>query len=350
MPAERPSRVPYSRAPIGKVVEVALGRVPDVGDRERLTAISALARRDPKVSAETLERILSRRRENRDLRITAASLLRLAEAEKAEQALLRNLRVEEPEVRYRVIKSLGRVGGPKALRRLDQLPAPANEAEAKQLAFAKALIAYRAGIDRDDIPFVEGIRRRPGEPEQLLELRLKQMVSARRIAEVIDALGRDMFGIQAAEDMAFEVEVGRAHWTLLLNREAVEHGLLESLARRRWLLGLLALLAPATRTHSVQYVVLTKPVNEAFEILVVRSAGDVLYSGRAETSPEGLGFQVSDVKRRGTAPTRVEGRFTGKGFELTVALPFRKRVDERTVKVQSKRSLHELRRKLSAGE
>lgn len=331
------------------VIDVALGNTPEAETRDRLNAIAAIVRRNPEVAPEPLGRILGRRSEDPDLRVAAASLLRQTEPDQAERILLRNLRVDEPEVRYRVIKSLGHVGGPRALRRLDQLPPPPSEAEAKQLAFAKALIAYRQGVDRDDISFVEGVRRRPGKTDQLLELRLKRMLSARRIGEVVRALGRDTFGIEPATDLAFEVDVGRAHWTLLLNRDAVEDGVLEPIRRRRWLLGLLALRAPATKTHSVQYVVLTKPVEDATEILVVRSAGDVVYSGRAELSPEGLGFQVSDVKRRGTAPTRVEGRLTARGFDLSVVLPFRMRVDQRKAQVQSARSLRELRHRLEAG-
>jgi HEAT repeat protein len=346
MCAEETGELRFSRAPIEFVIEVAVGGTAQAELQDRVRAVAALVRRDPKLAVEPLARILGRTREHPDLRIAAATLLRQTEPEQAERVLLRNLGTEEADVRYRVIKSLGHIGGLPALRRLDQLPAPAGEAEAKQLAFAKALIAYRDGLDRDDIPFVEGVRRQPGEPDQLLELSLTRVLSPDRIAEVIDQLGRDTFGIQLARDLAFDIDVGRAHWTLLLNRDPATKGLLEALGERRWLLGVLALRAPATGTHSVQYVALTKPVGAKTQILIVRNDGEVVYSGEAELSAEGLGFQVSDVKRRGTAPTRVEGRLTGRGFQLTVALPFRMRKDKRRAQTQSARSLEEMRRGL----
>jgi HEAT repeat protein len=349
MCAEENTHMLFSRAPLETVMDVAAGGTAHADLGDRLQALSTLVRRDPKLAIEPLTRILGRRREDADLRIVAATLLLQMEPEQAERALLRNLGTDEPDVRYRIIKSLGRVGGMRALRRLDRLPAPAGEAEAKGLAFAKALIAYRHGIDRDDIAFVKGVRRKPGVPGQLLELRIKRVLSGPRIAEVVDSLGQDTFGIQLTRDLVFDIDVGRAHWTLLLNRDANREGMLERIGERRWLLGLLALRAPATGTHSVQYVVLTKPVGAQTQILVLRSDGELVYSGQAELSPEGLGFHVSDVKRRGTAPTRVEGRLTGRGFQLSVVLPFRMRKDKRRAQTESARALEEMRRKLEAG-
>ncbi len=58
---------------------------------------------------------------------------------------------------------------------------------------------------------------------------------------------------------------------------------------------------------TTQYV-LTHPVQGAARIDVVRTDGEVMYTGTMERVGPGFAFAMADVDRPGTAPTNVRGR------------------------------------------
>jgi len=76
-------------------------------------------------------------------------------------ALLRRTRIEDPHVRRAVLRALGAIGGPAALRALARLRETVDPATRRRLLLARALIAHRHGLDGASLPPVEGEPRRP---------------------------------------------------------------------------------------------------------------------------------------------------------------------------------------------
>lgn len=63
--------------------------------------------------------------------------------------------------------------------------------------------------------------------------------------------------------------------------------------------------------------------------MVVRSDGELFYSGKTEAVNDILSFSLSDIQRSETAPTAVNGKLTKSGIELEMIIASRKRKDKR---------------------
>jgi hypothetical protein len=292
-------------------------------------AISALAQRDP--SAETaliLSRVVGNRAELLPNRQLAAARLAQVDPQAAEQELIKRLDVDEPPVRAEIIKSLGSIGRPSALAALDAVQGDLAAHVARQLAFAKALIAYRHNLDRDDLLFPVGATREPGTPDQMIDLTLRNL-KADALPPLLGRFSGNRYGLDLSDRLGFELDARRAHWVLYMNRQLEEAGLIASLARRKYITGLLSLHEPRTNTYSPQYVVLTNPKGGEIAISVVRTDGEVFYTGKAGLSRGVLNFQVQDVERPGTAPTNVAGKLTARGIRFSLRIPFGQRTNQK---------------------
>lgn len=96
---------------------------------------------------------------------------------------------------------------------------------------------------------------------------------------------------------------------------------------RPWITALLARGHARTDSSAVQYVVLSDPHDDAARIMVVRTDGELVYSGELNRPRGLLSFVVRDVARRGTAPTNIKGHLTSRGVELELSIPFGRRKD-----------------------
>jgi len=307
---------------------ISLGEIPKISRNERINALAAIARLGGKKEGEILGQILSDHNEDTDIRAVAAVNLSFLPTEFAEPVLLKNLDVDDDMLQFKVIKSLGRIGGENSLRELDKISDFKIEFVQKQFTFAKALISYRLGLERDDLPFVKGTDRKPGKKEDLIKLTMKQLKSE-DITKSLDLLEDSTFGIDLDKNFGFELNAGRAKWNLLLNSDCVKKDILLSISEQRALIGLLGRYIEETGTYSVQYVVLTTPHNTSIDIMVVRTDGEVFYSGRANIENDIMNFSISDIERPGTAPTKVTGELTEKGIKFKVVIPYGRRRNKR---------------------
>lgn len=258
-------------------------------------------------------------------RAIAAVNLRLVPGPEAQKWLIANLRADDPAVQRQVIKSLGALGDEEALRALEEVPDPEQEAVKKQLAFAKALIAHRMGLPGDYLPFRPGVVREAGLDDKLVKLTLRPL-SGRTIRSHRRRLLGTTYGIELG-NRGFQLRAGKARWTVFLPQELGGGLGLLGLFDRKWIAALLARWDPRTKLAAVQYVVLTSPSRGGTEIMVVRTDGEVFYTGRATPTRGILKFDMRDVARSGTAPTNVQGRLNRDGVALDITIPFGRRQD-----------------------
>jgi hypothetical protein len=309
-----------------------------VGERDRRPsdinlsrAISALAVRDrsPETAA-TLSRFAADERESAVDRAVAAGSLRLIPSPEARAGLVRSLAGAEPIVRVEVISSLGCIGDEATLDALQEVGPGATAGERRQLSFARALIAHRLGLESDHLPFRRGVARRAGPKEELIPLTLRP-VRPRTIAVERERIHGTDFGIPLSETVGFDLHAGRARWAVFVNAEITQSGGIfarsSRIFERPWIAALLARSDQRTNSSAVQYVVLSDPDDDGARIMVVRTDGELVYSGELKRPQGLLSFVVRDIARRGTAPTNVSGHLTSRGVEFEVSIPFGRRKD-----------------------
>ena len=292
-------------------------------------AIQALGRgAGPGVSIPVLEAILRDQAAPTTHRVAAARELGGIATPEAELVLLRcvgsgNLRAEEA-----VLTALGQFAGPKALRELAKLTDVGDQGVHRRLTLTRALIAHREGLDGPFLPEATGKMRKAEEIQVKVPLTLRwttegTTASDRRI------LNGSSYGIDLAPAAA-ALQCGRNEWTVFFNSGLGAATLAKRLFERPWIAALLGRWYVRGKAIVTQHLVLTRPVGRGARIDVVRTDGEIMYTGAAVANGPALSFSISDVGRPGTAPATVTGRMSSSSIELDDAVASGRRLAPRS--------------------
>jgi hypothetical protein len=316
-------------ADVEQMAAIARGQTTVAYRSGRAMAVNVLARlpeREQGVAA--LHDVMLATEDDLELRALAAANLGRVATPAAELALLDGLATAPSLVKAKALQALGQFGGPDALEVIDALPEDDADFVARQRRLAQTLIAYRQGLERDPLPYVAAEQRRPTADDRLLELAL-QPVGAERIAFNRSRFHGSHYGLALSADLGFELNIGQAYWMVFLNDQIAQE-LVTALVQQRHIVGLLARHAPLGNAFDTQYIVLSRPaVSGTVDLMVVRTDGEIFYSGQGTLAQEALQFVVGDVARPGTAPTYVEGSYGPAGLSFQVTYPFRSRTGKR---------------------
>lgn len=312
------------------LAKIATGQIPEANIHNRIKALSVLSHHGRAEDAALMSKIIGNEKEDIRVRVAAAVNLGYFPSAIAEEKLIERLRVGDDVLQAKVIKSLGMIGGIKAYKALTRLKGINTIFVQKQLALSTALIAYRLNIDADPIPYIEGAVR---EPETEYDSVRAHQISERPINDAMKLLEGSKYETELSSSIGFEISCGRARWILFINKLAAERGIVGSLIADRMIAGILARWIRETKTYSTQYIILSKPIeNQRAQIMVVRSDGEIMYTGKAKVDNGKMSFALSDVKRAGTAPTKVTGKITAKEIEINVHIVSKRREEKRKVK------------------
>lgn len=318
-----------TKTQVAELKQIVQRRLVPTEPFEMANAITALAAAERSYHvANILGRFLSDESQTPTDRAVAAINLRFTPGRTAQNHLVENLRARDRLVRLQVIKSLGTFGDADALTSLQRMRLPKDAAVRRQQSFAQALIAHRLGLAERYLAFRRGAKRTPGANEDMITLRLRPKLK-KTVQRDRERLRDSTYGLEIG-DHGFGLRAGKASWTVFLNREIEERGGLEEIFERPWITALLARWDLRTHLSAVQYVVLTDPAPRSTEIAVVRTDGELFYSGRMTRTGGLLRFEIRDVERPGTAPTNVRGRLTKRGIELEAVVPFALRRNTRS--------------------
>lgn len=319
LPLSEPGARRLTPTEVASLKQLASRKVRPPGEANVGRAIAALALREPSPQvARILARFLADEREDRTDRATAAIGLRLMSSQAARAGLVAALRTPDHVVRLETLKSLGAIGDADALTALTRMSPPEHEAERRQLALAKALIAHRLGRRGHRLTFRRGASS-PGARKDRTKMSLRSLKPA-TVRSHVDSLRGTSYDIPLSHRVAFTVDVESVRWTLFVNEEVAGDGDFSGLDRRPWLAGLVARWDERTKSCAVQHLILTDPLTRGAALTVVRSDGRVSHAGRVSLPDGPLSFAVRDVARRGGAPFGVEGRVTARGVELDLSL------------------------------
>lgn len=260
------------------------------------------------------------------VRVTAARELGLLGTPATEKALRRAVGDENPRVQQAVFRALGTHAGPSTLRILTDAPEPQDASARRQLAFARTLIAHRHGLDTAHLRPVESGLRRPEQVGHQSEVNISLQRAAATAKDRKLLLG-STYGIELAARDA-EVVCGRT-WTVFLNRETDYTGMAERVHERPWILGLMAHWHRGRSFAIVKHVILTTPQNGRVLVDIVRSDGERIYTGSAESEGSAVIMTLTDVDRPATVPTFILVRISRRGIDVERAAVSSKRVGVR---------------------
>lgn len=308
---------------------IASGEIPHMIRGNRVKALMVISQLGGVEECKILSRIIANDKEDTDLRAIAAINLSLLPPEDAVRELISNLWNKEDVVLSKVIKSLGRIGGKNALEALDKISDIKSDFVRKELAFAKALISSRLGLDRKDLAFVEGADRKLEGKDHIVKFSITQIKTG-ELRKCLQSLEGSNYNVELSKNIGFKVEcLGRINFVFLLNNK-YKNNLLSGIINKKALFGLLARRSESTGTYAVQSVVLISPRDPAtVEIMVCRTDGEVLYSGSGHIKDGTMTFSITDIERPGSVQRQITGQVTDKTLEFQKCFSSRKRQNKR---------------------
>jgi hypothetical protein len=296
--------------PIDSLTEVVIGRDQRFARGE---AMASLANSNLPGSETVLARVLEDPREKWAYRSAAAIALGRIFSPAAERILVRNLREESGPALLAVLRSLGSIGGPRALAAIDGLKLPSRHPAGRATAFAAALITHRYGLAGHDLRFPKPseLLAAPQRPHlRTIDISVLEKRQTRRVTE---ALKRYPYGIELSPTVSTRIACAGEVNVVCVNAEFVPGSSLSVLAERKALLAVAALQSPETGDYSVSYLVLTarRRASKTINILVTRCSGNAALAGTGQLADERLEFELHSIRRPGARAIKFRGALSG---------------------------------------
>lgn len=309
-------------------------RAPDVPlSRHRaLGVLAAVAR--PEDALALLEQVARDPAMRQTDRVAALRGLGRIATPAAQNALLGQIRDPNPRVQQAAFAALGEFADSSALAPLANLGESDDVASLRQLTLARALIVHREGRDGPFMPEVETTHRSLTASERLSTVTLT-MKSAEATDTDLTRFRGPTYGIRLSE-RAYELRCGRAEWTLFGNRDlGGSIAATNQLLQRPWIVGLLARWLPPGIAATTEYVVLSRPSQGSIRVDVVRTDGELAYTGTATPVGSALSFSIGNVDHPATAPTSLSGLLSPDGVQLQTTIVSSTRVAPRRTEPMS---------------
>lgn len=314
---------------VQNIKQIVLGKIPMISKGDRIKTISVLIKLDERDSCDILGNIIANETEDTDIRAIAALNLSYLPNKNSEIELIKNLGVKDNLIKTKIIKSLGCIGTQEALNALDKLPESNVDYVRKQLNFSKALIAFRLGLKRDDLPFIEGTKRKPSKDETQIKLTLEPILQD-ELKKHLDLFDDSNYGINFSNDFGYQLIAGKAKWFFTINKEFISKDANLAIIKQKMIVGLLNRWLKEAKKYEVQYIVLANPKKDSIEIMVVQSNGEIVYSGYGNIRDSTMTFTISDISRAGTAPTYVSGKLVNRKIQLDIMIASPKRIEKKS--------------------
>lgn len=281
-------------------------------------AIVALVERSPtKETVNLLDKVLVDPDRPSAHRVIAAIELRRLPKAAAEQVLIRRLAVEEPIIQYRVIQSLGRIGGPEALKQLEVLSEPKDSFVRRQWHFSKRLIQYRHGLQTKDPLGLSGTNWLvdSGAPPTPLPI---GRLSSKRLKACLSTFQDKTLGVELSDNPKFTLDLGADDYLILDQRLAKKSGL-KYFPETPAISGVVTIWNEQTQSCELSQVMLTTPNDRGFLIHSYRLDGSLRFEGCGSIRKGGPYFTLTSCERPGQCLYRISGKYGVEGIEIDCA-------------------------------
>lgn len=196
----------------------------------------------------------------------------------SEELLIDTLKSASPGLLKHVAKSLGQIGGQKALEELEKVHVPDNTPAGVALRFAKTLISYRTG---SSAYLLEPRRMKPLEPAATERTNIEfHAIGREKLQAALPAVRRQLPAIDVDLKSGLRFMCGASEHWVLLNTEVAQTGSADALRKRPFIAGAILKHRVCSEHYSLDEYILTNGSGKDEMTLVgVRGSGVMVHSG-----------------------------------------------------------------------
>jgi hypothetical protein len=300
--------------------------VPATDEALAAAALKVLTHTRPAEAAELAANVLAHTRFGPSVRSVAAIELGKVAGFENESALIKAMRSSEPQVLRHILKSIGRIGGEKALDRLAKLETPVANPVAEALSFARVLLSYRLGSARFLVrpPVISELR--PPAQESATSLSVRKL-NAKQIEPILASVRRQLPATDLSLRSGLAVTCASEYRVLLSDK--ADEGIAASLGRP-FIAGAIFKYRPCPEHFSLDAYLLSSPEEAgSSHIFAMRPSGLMVIAGTARVIEGNVVFAAATTRTTHFRRLRVTGELTdGGAFRSVEALVSRELADD----------------------
>jgi len=292
--------------------------------------ISALVDSSPTAEvAELLGHVIADQQRTAVERTSAAMALQHLPIESANKVLVKNIAIKDTKIQYRIIQSLGRIGGNEELAQLEKLAEPTESFVRRQWVFAKRLIEYRLGL-----PSKEPLR--ASGTNWLIDHGLKPIplpvtkIDKERLQISLGSLANKKLGIELSTRVEFALDLGADNY-LILNQRLENTAEQKTFIEKPSIAGIIAIWNKRTKGAELNQFLLSTPFDRGLLLHSYRLDGSPRFEGYGALRKDSIHFILNSYERPGQCLYRIEGQFSTKGITVEKAMTLKTIPSRRTV-------------------
>lgn len=268
-----------------------------------------------------LQAVLENNDETSILRYLAAINLARTNIADAQDILINNItQTDDERVLYGIVKALGQLGDSRAISALLNIKNTKKGSVSSKANFAVALISYRLGLEGNElsIPTEEEYLKMSGDTQPIKISK----ASREEINKYVNSISDRQFGIQLAQEPAYEVIIGRDTNVVLLNKQYTDLENAKQLLQRRSMLGIIAYKSEEHKSYSLRYLILTSPAaqsNSNIDVIITDPDGNTMFGGMLSIRDNNIKFSIRSTSQLGGFPLLIEGDLIDRELRLTSA-------------------------------
>ena len=270
------------------LLETASGEGPTA---VRARALNLLAWSRATEAGEALRRVLVHTSEDAALRSVAAIQLARLEGAASEKDLLPAAkRGGPPLLQIKVARALGMIGGPACIAELEKLASSENKCLARQAAFSRVLVAFRARQHGFEPKLPEYGQLEPAA-RRFFSL-FAEPVSEEQIRSC-ESSRIDTYSTEPAWQDGLYVACGPRQFLVFLDARLLDCGIAASALQDPLLLGIVAQRPSLEAAFSTQWLLLSWPADRGrVQLAVYRPSGELVMQGFATGGGEKRAFRT----------------------------------------------------------
>jgi hypothetical protein len=296
----------------------ALNRALDAGDPDRLRALEILALSDPGGLDQAANALLGDA--SVDPAVLAAALTVLASAGATATPLARaSVSSSDPTVALAAWRTLQQTATGADLSDLQSAAPAAGEVVGNQAAFALSVIAYRAQVAGFELPAPDSsVLMEIGSGAGTMAIDAS-MPTDGDFGLLMRRSASDLYQLSLSQQASVALDSADEHLLVCLDTNVLQ-GLPDNLTQVPTLGGLAALLDPLGTGYSVQFLILSSPVEGGFNLSIHRPDGALTYFGSGSVGDGVASGSLATVSQPGAVPVAIAFQASSSGVQFTQAV------------------------------